>query len=132
MRGSDGRERQVTVFLNDDVTRQHLALVLASIGKPAVPRLSSPPFLHAAAPSARRYVMYALGRIATDEAVDAVATMLSSAEWQDRGSAAKALVFALLTNARAKAPLERAKGDPDPYVRKKAGEALEGRTKGEF
>ena len=127
-----GGKREIRVWQNDDVTRQHLAIILSAIGAPAVPRLTSPACLHAASVSARRYVLYALGRIATDAAVDALAGMLTEPDWQDRGSAAKALGFALPKNPRAKEPLTRAAADPDAFVRKKAQEALSGKTKSEF
>jgi hypothetical protein len=132
IRTSDGTRRTVTRFDNDDVTRQHLTIVLSTIGKPAVARLLTPPFLRSGTPSARRYVMYTLGRIGTDEAVDGLAGMLSEPDWQDRASAVKALGFALFSNPRAKEPLLRAKADADPFVRKKAAEALQGRARGEF
>jgi hypothetical protein len=128
----DGTTKELTVWVNDDVTRQHLALVLARIGPPAVPALSAPAVLRAPAPSARRYAIYALGSIASDDAVAAVAGVLSSTDWQDRASAAKALGFALPRNAKARAPLERAAKDDDPFVRKKAEEALAGKSKAEF
>ena len=126
-----GGKREVRVWQNDDVTRQHLAIILSAIGAPAVPRLSAVG-LRAGSVSARRYAMYALGRIGTDPAVDAVAGMLGAPDWQDRGSAAKALGFALRENPRAKEPLTRAAADPDAFVRKKAQEALSGKTKSEF
>jgi len=134
VKDSDGHPRTLTDWQNDDVTRQQLAYVLAAIGPPAVPRLVTPPFLHAQSPSARRYILYALGRIGTDEAVDAVATMLSEPDWQDRGSAAKALGLAIVfaKSERARPPLQRALSDPDEFVRKKAREALDGKTKSEF
>ena len=79
-------------------------------------------------------MLAALGRIGNDAAVDAVTGVLSSTDWQDRGYAAKALGFALnyKKNARARAPLERAMTDPDDFVRKKAKEGLDGKTKSEF
>jgi hypothetical protein len=128
----DGTQREFRVWVNDDVSRQHLALVLARIGPPAVPRLSSPGVLFAPSASARRYAAYALGTIATDEAVGAVAGLLSSSDWQDRASAAKALGFALPKNAKARDPLKRAAADSDPFVRRKAEEALAGKSKAEF
>lgn len=131
---SDGTRKEFREWTNDDVTRQHLTIIVASIGEPAVARLSSAPYLDAPLPSARHYVLAALGRIGTDAAVDAITRRLSSADWQDRGYAAKALGFALnfKKNARARAPLERAASDPDDFVRRKAKEGLEGRTKSEF
>ncbi len=132
---ADGTRKEVREWTNDDVTRQHLAIVLAAIGEPAVPRLASEPYLHSPIPSARHYVLAALGRIGTDSAVAAAAQTLStSTDWQDRGYAAKALGFALnfKKNVRAKAPLEKALSDPDEFVRKKAKEGLDGKTKSEF
>jgi hypothetical protein len=126
---ADGSKRTVTHWTNDDVTRQHAVTVLVAIGPPAVPTLASPEYLRAPSPAVRRYVAYALGRIATDQAVDAVATLLASPDWQERGAAVKALAYALDTNARARAPLERAKADPDSFVRKKAAEALSGKVR---
>src|SRR5262245_1683340 len=128
----DGTTKELRVWLNDDVTRQHAALVLARIGPPAVPGLAAPAVLRSPAASARRYALYALGSIATDDAVTAVAGALASSDWQDRASAAKALGFALPRNPKARAPLERASKDDDPFVRKKAEEALAGKSKAEF
>ena len=128
----DGTTKELRAWVNDDVTRQHLALVLARIGPAAVPALSSPALLQSPSPSARRYALYALGSIATDEAVAAAAGMLAARDWQDRASAAKALGFALPRNAKARAPLERAARDEDAFVRKKAEEALAGKSKAEF
>lgn len=134
VRGPDGNVRVVTEWRNDDVTRQQLAIILSAIGPIAVPRLASPPFLRAAQVSERRYVMYALGRIGDDAAIAAIGTMQGSADWQDRGSAAKALGFALnlRKNGNARPYLDRALADPDGFVRKKAEEALSGKTKSEF
>lgn len=131
---ADGKPVTITVWRNDDVTRQHLAYILSAIGEPAVPMLSSEPYLRAPSPSARRYVAYALGRIGTDRAVDALASAMSAPDWQDRASVAKALGLALnfAKNQRARAVLDRARADPDPFVRKKVEEGLEGRTKSEF
>lgn len=131
---SAGKEKTLTEWHNDDVTRQQLAYVIAAIGPPAVPLLTTPAYLHADSPSARRYVMYALGRIGSDAAVDAVAQALSSPDWQERGSAAKALglAIAFTKSERARSHLQRVKSDPDPFVRRKAEEALAGKTKGEF
>ena len=134
VRGPDGNVRTVTEWRNDDVTRQQLAIILSAVGPAAVPRLASPPFLRAPQPSARRYVMYALGRIGDDPAIAALGSMQGSADWQDRGSAAKSLGFALnlRKNPKARPYLERAMSDPDGFVRKKAEEALSGKTKSEF
>ena len=128
-----GEPKVVRVWKNDDVTRQHLAIVLAGIGAPAVPRLTSAPVLRGPSVAARRYAMYALGSIGSDPAVDALGGMLSSApDWQDRASAAKALGFALKRNPRAKPLLEAAANDPDRFVKKKVEEALSGKGKSEF
>jgi len=132
---SDGTRREVREWTNDDVTRQHLTIILATIGEPAVPRLTSEPYIRSPIPSARHYVLAALGRIGTDAAVAATAnTLATAADWQDRGYAAKALGFSLnfKKNVRAKAPLEKALSDPDEFVRKKAREGLDGKTKSEF
>jgi len=132
---ADGTSREVREWTNDDITRQHLTIILAAIGEPSVPRLTTEPYIHAAIPSARHYVLAALGRIGTDAAVAAAAqTLATSADWQDRGYAAKALGFALnfKKNLKARAPLERALSDPDEFVRKKAKEGLDGKTKSEF
>ena len=127
-----GEKKVVSVWVNDDVTRQHLAIVLAGIGAPAVPRLTSPAVLHAPSSTARRYAMYALGSIGSDPAVDALGSMLAAPDWQDRASAAKSLGFALRRNPRAKPLLEGAASDPDKFVRKKVEEALSGKSKSEF
>jgi hypothetical protein len=125
---ADGSRRTVTHWTNDDVTRQHAVTVVAAIGPVAVPVLLSPRYLNTPSKAGRRYVAYALGRIATDQAVDAAATLLSSPDWTDRAAGVKALSFALDRNARARAPLERASADPDPFVQKKAKEALSGKV----
>ena len=127
-----GEAKTVRVWKNDDVTRQHLAIVLAGIGAPAVPRLSSAPVLRGPSVAARRYAMYALGSIGSDAAVDALGGMLTAPDWQDRASAAKSLGFSLKRNPRAKPLLEGAAADPDPFVRKKVEEALSGKGKSEF
>jgi hypothetical protein len=117
----------------DDVTRQHAAQVLARIGPPAVPTLVSPAVLQSALPSARRYGAYALGAIATDDAVRALGGMVAGGgTWQDRGAAAKALGFALPKNPQARPYLEQATRDPDDFVRRKAEEGLSGKTRIEF
>jgi hypothetical protein len=132
VKSSDGEERIVHEWENDDLTRRDLAIVLAAIGPPAVPKLSSEPFVRAKTPSARRYVLYALGRIATDTAVDAVASTLSDPSWQARGEATTALGLALPKNPRARPALERAMQDPDPFVRKQAAKALAGKGTVDF
>ncbi len=122
-----------TYFEIDDIARQQAAQVLAAIGAPAVPTLASRAVLSSAVPGARTYAAYALGAIATDDAVAALGRMVrEGATWQDRGAAAKGLGFAIHKNEAARAPLEAARQDPDPFVRRKAEEALEGKTKIEF
>jgi hypothetical protein len=129
---STGEVRVVHEWENDDVTRRDLAIVLAAIGPPAVPKLTSEPFLRAKTPSARRYVLYALGRIATDVSVDAVTSALADPSWQVRGEATAALGMALPKNARARPALERASQDPDPFVRRQAAKALAGKGVTDF
>lgn len=117
-------------FQIDDLTRRDAARVLVAIGAPAVPTLSSSALLREARPSGRRYAAFALGRIATNEAVAALARMLRDAgDWQDRAAAVQALGAALARNAAARVPLEQALRDPDPFVSKKAEEALAGQAK---
>ncbi len=117
-------------FQIDDFTRRDAAMVLSKIGPPAVPTLASRELLHAARPSGRRYAAFALGKIADNAAVDALAGyMASSAHWQDRAAAAQALGAALRKNRAARPVLEQALQDPDEFVRKKADQALAGKTK---
>lgn len=117
----------------DDVSRQNAARVLAAIGAPSVPTLASPRVLRAANASSRTYAVYALGRIGTDDAIRALAGVLRTAtEWTERGAAAKALGFALQRAPAARAPLQEALNDPDPFVRKKAQEGLDGKSTLEF
>lgn len=117
----------------DDVTRQHAAYVLAAIGEPAVPMLTSSRVLGSSVASARRYGAYALGAIGSDAAVQALGRMLRTAvDWQDRGAAAKGLGFALRKNPAARPLLEQALSDPDDFVRRKAQEGLDGKTRIEF
>ncbi len=117
-------------FQIDDFTRRDAARVLVAIGPPAVPTLASPALLHRARASGRRYAAFALGRIGNDAAVDALIGFLAQAtDWQDRAAAVQALGAALRKNRRAQAPLEQALGDSDAFVRKKADEALAGRTR---
>jgi|GEM_PF-6696699 len=123
---------KVTHLSIDDVTRQNAAVVLALIGPVAVPTLSSPQILSAPRPSSRTYALYALGTIGNDAAVATLGSYLGSgADWKDRGAAAKALGFALSKNPAARTHLERALEDPDAFVRKKAQEALDGRSRWE-
>jgi len=130
-RDSDGKPVEHRVWTNDDVTRRDLSTILSAIGEPAVPTLATDAYLRQSSQQARRYVMRALGRIGTDRAVDALASMLTASDWQDRGVAVAALGHALVfrKNERARAALERAKGDPDEFVRKKAADSLAGRLK---
>lgn len=123
----EGERREMRHWVNDDVTRRHLGVVLAGIGAPAVPTISSPSFLEAKVPSVRRYALYALGKIATDAAVDAIVRRLSSPEWTDRAAAVTALGYAMPRNPRARAPVAAMAKDPDRFVRRKVSEALSGR-----
>ena len=117
-------------FKIDDFTRRDAAWVLSQIGPPAVPTLSSDKLLRAAPPSGRRYAAMALGKIGDDAAVRALSRHLQTAQdWQDRAAAVKGLGEAMKRNPAARAALERASEDPDAFVRKKADEALSGRTK---
>jgi hypothetical protein len=130
-----GKPKTITVthLEIDDVSRQNAALVLAGIGAPAVPTLSSAPVLQTGPPSSRTYAAYALGTIGDDAAVDALGRMLRGApDWKDRGAAAKALGFALPKNPRARALLEAALKDPDKFVRKKAQDSLDGKSTLEY
>jgi hypothetical protein len=129
----DPKSRIKKTFSNfqiDDFTRRDAARVMVAIGPGAVPTLASPAVLQEARPSGRRYAAFALGRIATPEAVDALARHLrSQPDWQDRAAAAQALGAALPKSPAARAPLQEALRDPDPFVRRKADEALAGKTK---
>ena len=117
-------------FQIDDFTRRDAARVLVAIGEPAVPTLASPALLEKARPSGRRYAAFALGKIGSDGAIDALERHLARAsDWQDRAAAVQALGAALKKNRRAEAALERATRDPDSFVRKKADQALAGKTK---
>jgi hypothetical protein len=117
-------------FQIDDFIRRDAARVLVAIGAPAVATLSSDAVLKQARPSGRRYAAFALGQIATDEAVAVLGRLLAQeADWQDRAAAAKALGVALPRNQAARPLLERALRDPDDFVRRKADEALAGRSK---
>ncbi|MDJ0521610.1 MAG: HEAT repeat domain-containing protein [Planctomycetota bacterium] len=117
-------------FQIDDFTRRDAARVLIAIGEPAVPTLASPELLERARPSGRRYAAFALGRIGNDAAVAALERHLATAtDWQDRAAAVQGLGAALRKNERVRPILERAARDPDPFVQRKAEEALRGRTK---
>ena len=117
----------------DDVSRQNAALVLAAIGSPAVPALTSKAVTEAPSASSRTYGAYALGKIGDDAAVAALAGMLAGGgDWKQRAAAAKALGFALPKNPAARAPLEAALKDSDAFVRKKAQDALDGKGTLEF
>ena len=117
----------------DDITRQHATYVLAAIGEPAVPMLSSARVLSSSVPSARRYGAYALGAIGSDAAIEALGRMVRTASsWQDRGAAAKGLGLALRKNPAARPLLEQALSDRDDFVRRTARQGLDGKTKIEF
>ncbi len=125
-------EKTFQHFDIDDLTRQHATFVLAAIGPPAVPTLTSPAVLRSSVASAPRYAAYALGAIGTPPAIDQLGTLLRTrSDWQDRAAAAKGLGFALRkdpSNAKVRAFLEGARGDPDRFVREKVDEGLAGRT----
>ena len=117
-------------FQIDDFTRRHAAKVLVVIGEPAVPTLSSPALLRDARPSGRRYAAFALGRIGSPAAVEALTRHYDSApDWQDRAAAVQALGAALETTPAARATLERALQDGDRFVREQADRALAGRVR---
>jgi hypothetical protein len=117
-------------FQIDDLTRRDAARVLVAVGAPAVPGLAAASRLREARPSGRRYAAFALGKIGTDEAVAALTRLMEEAgDWQDRAAAVQALGAAARKNGTARAPLERALQDPDAFVRRKADEALAGRSK---
>jgi len=117
-------------FQIDDFTRRDAARVLIAIGEPAVATLSSPQLLRQARPSGRRYAAFALGRIGSDDAVAALLRHYrSTQDWQDRAAAVQALGAALSKNPTARAGLEEALRDKDPFVRDQADRALAGRTK---
>ena len=121
-------KRTFHYFEMDDTTRHYAARVLAAIGPPAVPTLASGDVLMNSRPTSRRYAAYALGRIKSPEAVDALLTMLRTSDnWQDRAAAATALVEAAETENRVKqALLTAADTDRDKFVRRKANRALAG------
>lgn len=117
-------------FKMDDVTRQDAAAVLAAIGAPAVPTLASPAVLRDARPTARRYALYALGRIGTPEALAALgAAARDQADWRDRAAAVQALGLSVGRDDAVRPALEAAREDPDPFVRRKADEALAGQSR---
>lgn len=113
-------------FVMDDETRRWTAGVLAAIGDPAVPTLSSSQVLRRAHKTSRRYAAYALGRIGSQGAVDALVVMIqSSPNWEDRAAAATALGQAVEESTRAREVLlQAAETDTDRFVRKKANRAL--------
>lgn len=117
----------------DDMTRQYAAMVLAVAGPVSVPVLSRPEILGGPRPVARTQAYYALGTIGNDAALAVLARELAAArDWQQRGAAVKALGFALQRNPAARPLVEGCLSDPDPFVRRKAEEALEGRARWEM
>lgn len=111
----------------DDTTRRDAATVLAAIGEPAVPLLARPDVLRTGRPGTRRQAARALGRIGGDQAVDAlVGVLVAGADWTDRAAVVEGLGQAL-PHPRARAALEQALRDSDPFVRRKAEEALAGK-----
>lgn len=121
-------------FEMDDTTRRYAAQILATIGPPAVPMLRSDEVLHGARPTARRYAAYALGVIATPEALDALAGLLTGGrDWQDRAAAATALGAALDKAPERRAALEAAlPAERDEFVQRKIREALAGEAEIRF
>ncbi len=123
-------KKKMSHFQIDDYTRRDAASVLAEIGAPAVPTLASRELLYDARPSGRRYAAFALGKIGNEQAISALTGLLANApDWQDRAAAAKALGAALKKSPAPRAALERGTQDPDPFVRRKAEEALAGKSK---
>lgn len=117
-------------FKMDDVSRQDAARVLAAIGEPAVPTLASPAVLRDARPTARRFALYALGRIATPRALAVLRrAALEQPDWQERGAAVQALGVSLDADPEVRPALEAALKDRDEFVRRKAEEALAGRSR---
>ncbi len=127
-------KKTFTHFEMDDETRRFAARVLAAIGEPAVPTLSSDKVLKEARPTSKRYAAYALGRIGTPTAVARLQVMMrSDPGWQERAAAATALGEALRNGADTRVALEEAAtSDPDEFVRKKAREALLGTQRMKF
>jgi HEAT repeat protein len=66
--------------------------------------------------------------------VDALGRALRAPVGQDRAAAAKGLGLALIyrKNERARPLLEAARNDPDDFVRRKAAEALAGKTRSDY
>lgn len=123
----NGRKKKTfTRFVMDDITRRWAAGVLAAVGAPAVPTLASAKVMTLSHPTSRRYAAYALGRIGTPDAVNALGRMLSGArDWQDRAAAATALGQIVDDSPRARQLLlSSADNDPDEFVRKKSNRAL--------
>lgn len=117
----------------DDMTRQYAAMVLAVAGPASVPVLARPEILGGPRPVARTQAYYALGTIGNEAAVAVLQRELEAArDWQQRGAAVKALGFALPRNPAVRPLVERCLADPDPFVRRKAEEALTGRTRWEM
>lgn len=118
--------KTVTQLDMDDTTRRDAATVLAAIGEPAVPLLARDDVLRTGRPGTRHQAAWALGRIGTDQAVDAlIRVLVEGADWTDRAAVVQGLGHAL-PNPRARAALEQARRDTDPFVRRKAEEALAG------
>lgn len=118
-------------FVMDDMTRQFAARVLARIGTPSVATLSQDKILRDARPTSRRYAAYALGRIGGEQAIGTLRQMAVKApDWQDRSAAVLGMGEALERHPTLREDLNRIlASDPDPFVRKKAAEALAGRTR---
>jgi len=125
----DGKiKKTFSHFEMDDETRRFAARVLAAIGEPAVPTLSSDAVLKQARPTSKRYAAYALGRIGSPAAVVRLQEMMrTDPGWAERAAAATALGEALRNGADTRVALEQAaNSDSDAFVRRKAREALLG------
>jgi HEAT repeat protein len=108
----------------DNVTRRHCADALVAIGAPAVPAITGR--LSSYGPPARRSAVALLGEIGDPGAVPALARVAAAdAEWTVRAEAVGALArFLPATEAAERAIAEPLPGDADPFVRRKAAEAL--------
>jgi HEAT repeat protein len=108
----------------DNVTKRHCADVLVSIGKPAAAPLAAG--LSGLEPEGRREAAAALGRIGDPAAIPAlVEVSRGDPEWKVRAAASESLgVFASSAPAAEESLARSVSSDPDPFVRRKAAEAL--------
>ncbi len=124
------RTRTIRHMQIDDTTRRDAARVLVAIGPPALAELQRPAILRRGRPAARRYAAIAMGKIGTPEAVEVLTDLVRTEDdFQIRAAAVKGLGAALKNNESARAPLEEATRDKDRFVRRKAEEALAGKSK---